>query len=91
LLESFSAVGEKTMRKVGGPGNPRTVRTAASSVSTVRAIRSPQKCFPNLASFWQVDAESGITFSKKDGAAEATPPIRKIIDKGVKVYPPIRK
>ena len=25
------------------------------------------------------------------GTAEATPPIRKIIDKGVKVYPPIRK
>jgi hypothetical protein len=39
---------------------------AASSVSTVRAIRGPQKCFPNLASFQQVDAESEIAFSKKD-------------------------
>ena len=26
----------------------------------------PQKCFPNLASFRQVDAESEIAFSKKD-------------------------
>src|SRR5882757_5512024 len=39
---------------------------AASSVSTVKAIRDPKKCFPNLASFQQVDAESEIAFSKKD-------------------------
>jgi hypothetical protein len=39
---------------------------AASSVSNVRAIRGPQKCFPNLASFRQVDAESEVAFSKKD-------------------------
>ena len=32
----------------------------------VRAIRSPQRCFPNLGSFRQVDAESEIAFSKKD-------------------------
>ena len=43
-----------------------TVRIAASSVSTVRASREPQKGFPNLASFRQVDAESEIAFSKKD-------------------------
>jgi hypothetical protein len=39
---------------------------AASGVSTARAIRGPQKCFPNLASFRQVDAESEIAFSKED-------------------------
>jgi hypothetical protein len=37
-----------------------------SSVSIVRAIRGPQECFPNPASFRQVDAESEIAFSKKD-------------------------
>ena len=46
--------------------NARAVRVAVSSVSTVRAIRGPQKCFPNFASFRQVDAESEIAFSKKD-------------------------
>jgi hypothetical protein len=40
-------------------------RKTASSVSTLR-VRGPQKCFPNLASFRQVDAESEIAFSKKD-------------------------
>jgi hypothetical protein len=33
---------------------------------SVRAIRSPQRSFPNLGSFRQVDAESEIAFSKKD-------------------------
>jgi hypothetical protein len=32
----------------------------------VRAIRGPQKCFPNLASLRQVEAESEIAFPKKD-------------------------
>ena len=43
-----------------------SVQVAASSMSTVGAIGGPQKCFPNLASFRQVDAESEIAFSKKD-------------------------
>jgi hypothetical protein len=30
------------------------------------AIEGPEKCFPNLASFRQVGAESEIAFSKKD-------------------------
>jgi hypothetical protein len=65
--QPFSVVDVKTMRRCGRSASAaRAVRTAASSVSTVRAIRGPQKCFPNLASFRQVDAESEIAFSKKD-------------------------
>src|ERR1700674_4145960 len=56
----------KTMRRRGAGSSARTVRMVVSRVSTVRAIRGPQKCFPNLASFRQVDAESEIAFSKKD-------------------------
>src|SRR5882724_3339224 len=65
-LESFRAVVVKTMRRRRAGSSARAVRMAASSVSTVRAIRGPQKCFPNLASFRPVDAESEIAFSKKD-------------------------
>jgi hypothetical protein len=64
-IESFGVVDVKTMRRQC-KCNARAVCMAASSVSTVRAIRGPQKCFPNLASFRQVDAESEIAFSKKD-------------------------
>ena len=35
----------------------------------------PQKCFPNLASFRQVDAESEIAFSKKDETSPLRPAV----------------
>ena len=64
-IEFFSVVDVKTMRWQC-KCNARTARMVVSRVSTARAIRGPQKCFPDLASCRQVDADSEIAFSKKD-------------------------
>jgi hypothetical protein len=53
----------------------RLKRMVVSRLSAVRASRGPQQCFPNLASFRQVDAESEIAFSKKEETFQESPGI----------------
>ena len=58
---------EAPVHRVGGDGlwiDPTPV-TNRQFRALVKATGGPQKCFPNLASFRQVDAESEIAFSKK--------------------------